>query len=51
MAFTPEFIEPVKLQKGKDGDDIALVAPDAVKDWEAKGYKAVKAEAPKAEGA
>ena len=48
MSFNPEIIDLVKVQKGKEGEDFALVAPDQVKEWEAKGYKVVKAEEPKA---
>lgn len=42
-----EIIDLVKVQKGKDENDVALVAPDQVKEWETKGYKVVKAEEPK----
>lgn len=46
MAFTPETVKTAKMV-GKAKDDIALVHPDEVKDFEARGYKAVSDEAPK----
>lgn len=47
MQIGSEPVETVKMQ-GKGGvEDIALVAPDQVKEFEALGYKVAKAEAPK----
>lgn len=46
MQIGTETVETVKMQ-GKTKDDAALVAPDQVKEFEARGYKVAKPEAPK----
>lgn len=46
MQIGAETVETVKMQ-GKDKEDTALVAPDQVKEFEARGYKVAKPEAPK----
>lgn len=47
MQIGSEAVATVKMQGKGGGDDIALVATDQVKEFEARGYKVVKAEAPK----
>lgn len=49
MQIGAEAVATVKMIKkgGKDEQDsVALVAPEHTKEWEARGYKAAKAEAP-----
>jgi hypothetical protein len=47
MAYNTEAVKTVKM-RGKGGkDDIAMVHPDNVKDFESRGYKAEETEAPK----
>lgn len=47
MQIGAETVETVKMV-GKTKEDTALVHPDQVKEFEARGYKVVKPEAPKA---
>lgn len=46
MQIGAETVETVRM-RGKDESDTALVHPDQVKAFQARGYKVVKPETPK----
>lgn len=47
MQIGSEAVATIKMQGKGGAEDIALVAPDQIKEFEARGYKAMKTEAPK----